>query len=430
MKDIIQDRLSRMEDLEQRKILKQLMTSMFNGVVDYQEKMNRELEQRIFGELGAGDDKNDIFVTVCAREDIDPIHDFLYPMLPGDAKQPEIPLHDIVAGLSRKQECKLLTVFMECSYPELNELLARRRIFQGKMETNRGSYTISARVERSQTYTGEIERLYDVFQKNGIPWKTLNHPYAYKFIDLILTGSDRIPEEDEEIVEISVDLEQYERFKKPDIVPLWNIERLEIRNSGFPVPAADRINYEHVLSLHKTGVGHGYLVDGDEKDVRYIKRSAEDLTVVSPKEASGLWSVWKLTQPIMSQVGKLDYPLFSNRKREGFIGKYARQQSVAVRAVSELMRLVHSFEAADALELASAEVDGKPLGRSGQTYGMNPFISDNIRSESGKKRLKLTFRRRGAAQAGADFVLNDVMSFMVSEIQMHFPEYSCEGEWA
>ncbi|WP_042160175.1 hypothetical protein [Paenibacillus gorillae] len=430
MKDIVADRLSRMEDLEQRKQLKQLMNGLFLGMVDYQEKMNAALERRVFEELEDGEDKHDIFVTVCARDDFDPIHDFLYPMLPEDVKQPSIALNRIVESLSRGEETKLYTLFMQCDNPELNELLKGKRTFRGVLETTGGRYTIEARVERSSRYTAQIERLYDVFQKNGVPWKTVNHPYAYKFIDVILTGSDRMPAADEEVLELSVDLEQYERYKRSDIIPLWNIEQLALKNSGFPVPAADRINFEHVMSLRKTGSEHGYLVDGDEENIRYIKRSADELTIVSPQERSGVWNVWKLTQPVLDKHSKLEYPLYSNRRKDGFIGKYARKQTMVIRATGELMRIVHSFEAAQWLELAEAAVDSIPSGgANGRTYGMNPFISDNIRSEAGKKRLKLTFRPRGG-QSGSDYMLCDLMSFLVSEIQMYFPEYRCEGEWA
>lgn len=57
---------------------------------------------------------------------------------------------------------------------------------------------------------------------------------------------------------------------------------------------------------------------------------------------------------------------------------------------------------------------------------MNPFISDNVRVEHDKKIMHLGFRKRGTDS----FILEDMMSFLVSEIQMYFPEYKCEGEWA
>lgn len=54
---------------------------------------------------------------------------------------------------------------------------------------------------------------------------------------------------------------------------------------------------------------------------------------------------------------------------------------------------------------------------------MNPFISDHVRSEKDKKVMKLRFRA-----SDNSFIRHDILSFLVSEIQMYFPEYKCEGE--
>ncbi|CAH1189912.1 hypothetical protein PAECIP111893_00010 [Paenibacillus plantiphilus] len=428
MKDIVLERLGRMEDLEGRRLLKGIMTSVFLNLVEHQEEMTRRLEQRVFDELEDLDDKNDIYVTLCAREDIDPIHEFLYPMLPSDVNPPSYDLTTIVSRLSRNEESTLFTMFMQCDYMSLKKLFESKRTFRGQLVTTGGRCAIEVRLQQNLTYVREIEKLYETFQKNGISWKTVNHPYAYKFVDIILTGCERTPDASEEIMEISVDCEEYERSKRLDVVPLWNIERLSLKNSGFPVPAMDRINYEHVLSLRKTGSQNGYLVDADESDIRYMKRSEDELTIVTPLERSGNWNVLKLTQPVPSRIGKLEYSLVSNRRSSDFIGSYARKQATVVRAKGEIMRIAHSFEAAEALEFVDASIQEKP-GSEGQTYGMNPFISDHVRTEHDKRLLRLSFRRKPGKQWD-EFIIYDLMSFLVSEVQMYFPEYKCEGVWA
>lgn len=428
MKDIISDRLSKMEDLEQRKQLKQLMTGLFLNLVEYQEEMNRKMERKVFDEVEDGEEKHDVFVSLCRRDELDPIHDFLHPMLPEDAAPKLIDMSQLLDHMQRKEEALLFTLFLECDYAALRGLLEGERTFRGEMITSGGRYPISARLVQSRRYIEEIEKLYHVFQQNNVPWKTVNHPYAYKFVDVLLTHCDAAPQEDEEISEISVDLEEYEPYKRVDVVPLWNIERLAIKNSGFPVPASDRINYEHVLSLHKTGSEHGYLVEGDEENIRYIKRSRDELTIVSPQEKAGIWSVLKIAQPVAARLGSLSYPLVSNRRTDGFIGKYARRQGQIVRATGEIIRIVHAFDAAGLLELERVEIRDRSDGLL-QTYEMNPFVSDNVRTERDKKVMRLAFRAR-QAEENERFLLQDQMSFLVSEVQMFFPEYKCEGEWA
>ncbi|QDX92966.1 normocyte-binding protein [Brevibacillus laterosporus] len=428
MKDIILDRLNKLEDLDQRRMLKQLMTGVFVNLVEYQEEMNSKLEKRVFGELEDQQEKHDVYVTICSKDDWDPIHDYLYPMLPEDTLNKTCDMNSLVTQLNKKEEARLFTLFLQCDYPTIKQLLNNNRVFTGKLTTATNTKLINVRLEQNRTYMKEIEQLYTVFQKNSVPWKTVNNPYAYKFFDVILTGCDEQLDESEEILEITVDLEEWESCKRLDKIPLWNIQRLQLKNSGFPTPAMDRVNFEHVLSLRKTGTDHGYLVDGEEENIRYIKRTHDELTIVSPQEKAGIWDVLKIMQPVESKIGKLEYPLVSNKRIDSFLARYARKQAMIVRAKGEIIRIVHSFETADMLELVQVEIL-EAQRTQGHTYEMNPFISDNVRVERDKKIMRLCFRNR-AHLGDTSFILHDLMSFLVSEVQMSFPEYKCEGEWA
>lgn len=424
MKEIVLDRLQKIEDLEQRKLLKSIMTGVFLPLVEYQEEMNRKLEKRVFQEIAETEDRYDIYTTVCPRDELDPLHEFLYPMLQQDLEKTLPDLASIQAGLGEKEEVKLLTVFLACDFLKVRELIERPRVFGGKLVTTQGTRNIHVRLQQNRAYIQEIEALHTIFQRNGVVWKTINHPYAYKFFDVLLISCEGEIAEEEEMIEISVHLEEYEPYKKIDIIPLWNIERLTLKNLGFPVPADDRVNYEHVLSVRKTGTAHGYLVDGDEINIRYSKRTPEEITIVSPREKSGTWDVRKITQPTQGGIGgRRTYELLSNQKRKDrFLDGFASRQATVVRARGEIMRIIHSFEAADCFELTHVEV-GKMPGRVAETYNMNPFLLDAVRLESEKKTIRLHF----TAHTANRFILHDVMSFLVSEVQMYFPDYKCEG---
>ena len=54
---------------------------------------------------------------------------------------------------------------------------------------------------------------------------------------------------------------------------------------------------------------------------------------------------------------------------------------------------------------------------------MNGFILDEIRDRDYEKRLVLLFRKKSALS----FLLRDIMSFLVSEVQLMYGEYMCEG---
>ena len=422
MKDIVQDRINRMEDLEQRKQLKNMMTGVFLNLAEYQEEMQRNLEDRIFNEIGKQEERQDLYVTLCSRQEIDPIHEFLYPMLAEDVAPP---IWDAKAAFERfnnGEDVRLQTVFFACDYAKLRTLVESKRTFQGIIVTSHGRHSIEVIVRQNRKYLDEIEKLYHVFLKNGMPWKTVNHPYAYKFFDVLCANNKVLLGEDEAILEISVDFEEFEHFKHPDVIPLWNIERLEISTSGFPVPAIDKINYEHVLSIKKMGTAHGYLVDGEESDIHYIKRMPNELIIVSPIDDSRTWDVFKITQPIEIKIGSFEYELVSNRRKNSFVTRFAGYHNGPVRTKGEMIRIVNSFEAADMFKLEGIDIFQEVKGFA-DTYEMNTFVSDHVRVEQNKKVMQLTFR----SLTERSFIVQDTISFLVSEVQRHFPDYKCQG---
>lgn len=428
MKDMIMERLGKMEDLQQRRLLRDLMSGVFLHLVDYQENLNQQLERRIFEEVDDQDTKYDVFVSMCSRGEWDPLHEYLFPMIPADTRAPLIDLQAIAPELRSGGEVNVCTLFLECKHVEIQQLLLSKRRFKGEVVTAHNRYAAEFRLERNTTYIKEIELLYQIFLLNGLPWKTINHPYAHKFVDAVLMGIEGEIREGEEVLEISVHLEEYESRKRADMIPLWNLQRIELKTGGFPVPAADRINFEHVLPLRKTGMQHGYLVEVADDTVRYVKRTPEELTVVSSLEQSDAWQVLMLVEPFDSAMSKPGYALMSNRQKANFIDGYRRRQGQIVRSRGEILRLVHSFAAAEALELTDVEI--RPPG-SGQalTYELNRFITDEIRVDNGKWRMCLKFADRGFTRS-LSFLAEDVLSFLVSEVQLMFPEYRCEGEWA
>ncbi|OAB45493.1 normocyte-binding protein [Paenibacillus glacialis] len=428
MKEIVQDRINKMEDLQQRRMLKNMMTSVFLNLVEYQDDLNRKLERRVFDEIEGNEGNHDVFTALCPREELDPIHEFLYPMIPQDTEATVIDMKCIVDALSQKEEVLLTTVFLECNYSIIKQLLNSDRKFKGELVTSKGRYNVQVRLKQNRVYQDEIEKLYHVFITNGLPWRTVNHPYIHKFVDVMLTACDGELAETEEISEVTVHLEEYESFKRMNLIPLWNIQKLELKTGGFPIPAEDRVNYEHVLPLRKTGIRHGYLVDGDEEDIRYIKRTQDEITIVSPRDKSDIWHLLQLAEPVETVIGKLYYDVISNRRVDGFIGKYRHKQDQRVRSKGEIIRMIQSFEQSKILELVDHEIDESGVDHS-VTYELNPFVNDHVRSEQGKARLLLRFRSR-EVRGNSQFISEDLMSFLVSEIQLAFPEYKCEGEWA
>ena len=68
-------------------------------------------------------------------------------------------------------------------------------------------------------------------------------------------------------------------------------------------------------------------------------------------------------------------------------------------------------------------MDRENSGEASESYSMNGFILDEIRESEYGKRLVLLFRKKSTLT----FLLRDIMSFLVSEVQLMYGEYMCEG---
>ena len=78
LKEMMYERLRKIDDLELRQDIKTIMSGVFANLIDYQTEWNNRLEERIFNEIDDVENKYDVYVTLNSREDIDPIHDFLF----------------------------------------------------------------------------------------------------------------------------------------------------------------------------------------------------------------------------------------------------------------------------------------------------------------------------------------------------------------
>ncbi|MFT9818112.1 normocyte-binding protein [Lysinibacillus sp. NPDC056185] len=423
MKELMIERLRKIEDLEQRQLLKDIVSGVFVNLIDYQDEMNKRLEERIFNEMDDVENRFDIYVTLSSKEDVDPIHECLFPMRPADLESKSINIKKMLEAFKNNESVELFTLFLECDSMQIQQLLAEQRLFSGKLVTTEGQVEIKVSLTQNTDYLQEINKLYPLFQINGLPWKTINHPFVYKFFNINLVDCPPL-NEDAEITEIIVDLEEYEQEKRLNMVPLWNIERHEVKNVGFPIPAIDKVNYEHVLSIRKIGNEHGYLVEADEDNVRYVKRSDNELTIVSPRDKSGVWQLIKIAKMEDEKIGKLNYELVSNRRIEHFIHKFANKYTANVKTKGEITRMINSFEAADSFELVDVEIVDAYSGTS-FTHSANTFLTEMIGENNHKKTMLLKFK----ANEERNFIANDILSFLVSEVQRHFFEYECVGVW-
>jgi len=385
--------------------------------------MYNRLEKRIYDEIEDPLLKFYIYTSLEHVKNVDLANDFLHPMCDSDLTDAEINMDLLSETLRANGEFVLTSIFLECKGYIINEILNdTKRTFKGYVKTDKDIYEIRVQLRRCMKYVDIIDGLYRVFQYNSTSWNTVNCPYAYKFVDIILKSSLTLKRE-EKVKEIIIDLAEYEKYKAPNMVPMWNVKKITGEDKAFPMPAKDRINYDHVISLIGTGVQNGYLVHPSSQGVMYCKRLDNDLVIVSPISDQHQWDLLQIEDISNDRQRNRQYELATNKRALGFTGRYAGVKSMIIRTKGEISRLMRSYEASKKLVFQDVEVIDKYV-KPEETLNCNTFIDDNIRIDTYKKIMLVKFR----PIERDSFTIQELMSFLTSELQILFPEYRCVGE--
>lgn len=422
MREIIQKRLQNISDLDERRKLRTILTDVFETMVEYNEEMYRTLENRIYSEIEDTRGNFYIYSSLEHISNVDPISKFLYPMDLNDLHMDEQNMTLLAEQISTEDEVVLAQIFMKCSHLKIQEIIERAELYKGYIQTKENLHEVKISLKICTKYIKIIENLYQAFQLNGIEWNTIYCPYAYKFVDVVLHSKPSF-HKDENIKEITVDLGEYEKYKVLNMIPMWNVKATEVQDNSFPVPAKDRIHYEHQISLSELGTEHGYMIGLHNEQFSYIKRYPEELIIVSDASEQKSWNLIQILHQDYEQK-KSDYALVSNHRDLGFIGRFSSVRGMIIRTRGEIMRLIKSYDISDKFVFKDLKVIKESVYEGEQTMNFNHFIDDQIRLYTLKNILLLQFQ----PLITDDFLLYDHLSFLVSEIQMLFPEYRCVGE--
>ncbi|MCL2337241.1 MAG: hypothetical protein FWC60_07455 [Firmicutes bacterium] len=426
MKDYVIRKLNEMHNPEDKRILQEIMNDVFLPLYAAGEEKYAQLEQRVREELPLPRKQYDIYTTLLERGRSDGSHPYLRPMLDGDTRLPAITLPEIQRNLVQNQECCLYSVFYAGDYLLYKQQAENNRIYPGLIKTGQGNIAAGFKLKESRRYIDCVEKLYQIFLANQVPWVTINAPYIYKFFDVCLIKMEDMEQSDnsnaDEPVEIQVSFAENEDKIRPNLIPVWNITRYQVRGDKFALPARDKTNYDHKFNLSKLGLGNGYLVDRDTADIQAVRREEDNIIVTSPVEQGLEWDLYVIIKKHDLVTEQHPYPLMSNVQTDSFAGRLLAYYGAVVKTKLELMRLFNSFSAAaylafDSLQLIEGTIPG-------ESYEMNPFIKDEIRPADGKKTMLLSF-----TPLDRDNYLNrDLMSFLVSQVQLIYPEYNCVGK--
>ncbi|AZO95801.1 hypothetical protein [Halocella sp. SP3-1] len=423
MKEIIQSKLDRMSDLQQRRILKNMMLDVFKGIIDYQEDVNQEIENRLFNEIRDRDDNFTIYNTIVKRERLDIVSDCLFPMEEEDYEEEQYDKKEILEKIRNNEPVKITKIYLKKSYPELIKMEREKHKFKGLIISEDKEIPIDIVLQHNEEYIAIEEEMYKIFMQNAVRWTTINNPYIRKFYDVVIAGCQEDMGELNEFEEIVFDLEELEEDKCVGYVPVWNIKKTTIKGEGFPLPTKDKVNYEHVIPYKNLGYKNGYLLAPNQNMIS-LRKNKDGIIITSNESNSIVWELFAVLQENNSLINdQYEFSLLSNKKKKSFVDSFFNKGDKVIRSYSELNRMLKSFEVTNDLQIKDINIlDDLSALEKDISYDFNSYILDEIRADKFRKVLVIEFEAMEL-----DYLKNDLISFITSEIQQYFPEYICKG---
>lgn len=403
----IRERLLQVEDLEERKALKQVMGNTLLPFYEEIEAAYHRLEEKLLTEEFRQREPYRIITGIEERKRVDETDISMSPMCPEDLTERKIQIGELLEALKAGEAYDVYTVYLHTDVLKQKSLRQEERVFGGTVKTSYGEYPAHFRVKPCMKYIELLRLLYREFLNNGIAWKTVCAPYLYKMYDVSVMDAE-CPE-DEEIEEIVIDFEELAPFVRYDIVPMWNIRTVERKTSSYPDFCLDRIHYLHCIYETKLDPDKDYLIAG-ELPVWNVSRIGGELQIQCDEENPVSWQLREFCyEPEMKDS---DYPRFGNA------GQGSGQP---VHTVAEARRFADGLGYSAFLKLYEVRAGDETPG--GDAYQMDSFIIDEIRQTREGKNLDFIFEA-----ADREYLFNgDIMSYLVSRFQLLYPEYRCRG---
>ncbi len=423
MKEYIKKRMLEISNPDERRLFKEVVGEVLLSLYEYNEKSYKALEQRVLSERTLLQDRYAVSITLTDSKLYDSTDTFMHPICPEDVSRTEISYQDIKTALSQKEPLKLYSVFLEESASRISGLLGQKeKLFHGLIKTEKREYRASFFVKRNQNYMKKVEELYYIFGINYLSWSSVCTAYLNKMLDVYLYDSEPMKGK-EDILEIQVDFEEYASQIRYDMIPLWNLESMSEKTSTYPSPGIDKINFEHQIFSERLDSRCEYLVCNTDVEITNIHRRNDDLFIICPLEQPCEWQLYQVNRGTGKE--RYPYPILSNQYKDSFSGSITEIFRKSIKTKGEMARLVESFDYGDYVAFSDFYIsDGVSETCILQNYNMDGFIQDEIRMDDVKKVLVIQFSVRNPAC----YLNEDIMSFLVTQVQKIFPEYLCVGE--
>ena len=424
MKEHWKKQLDAIEDVDERRLLRELLNTVVKPIEEYRDADLKEIKQQVFDEVKIDDEEFAIYGSIIKRSDYDGSSGFLHPMNESDLEEIPTEIDSITTAFENNEKPSLGKLYVNLDYLELNKIkkALQDRKFKGFIKTSQNVHEIEVSLIPYTGYIKQITKLYELFTENKLEWRTILHPKIHKFLQIQL--ETKIPfKKHEKIEKITIDVEELKSHTQDDQVPLWNIKKTSFSSYGKQATINNKECYEHTL-LYETSTTRklGYLFDNEEgnDEIINIRKEDDKMVLTSPKDIISKWSVWTTISPLESEIA--NFNITSNRKKESFIDHYSRKRNRQLKTVGEIYRIANLSVDTSEVKLIDTKYNALQPENI-ETYELNPFIKDEIRADEDRKIMKLTFETEKITP-----IARDIVSFITSELQLFYAQVKFVSE--
>lgn len=119
---------------------------------------------------------------------------------------------------------------------------------------------------------------------------------------------------------------------------------------------------------------------------------------------------------------KLEYPYFDNKMNDHFINQLKMENDIRLRNKNEIRRILNSYkDVKKYFKFLDVIISDEEI-KCEDTYEINEFIVDEFKLKGRNSKMYFIF-----TPLIKDSFTEDILSFIVSDMQLYFPEYECIG---
>ena len=411
LRKIIEKDLKNMTESE-RNIYRKASLLTFQNLTEELIARSEEFEERILDSVKTTEGKTTIYTALVHKEKFYLYEEEMFPIIKNNKNLGKI--------MENEGEKIVGTVFVKRSYSDIMKLNGRE--LSGFIKAGESRYMVSVKMEIDNRYREKMEELYSVFLLNDLKWRTINQCYSEKMFKLVITDHD------EELYYANTDAFELEIFYEeltgdvyPDYDLMWNIREKEAIGDSLVRAMEDRIHYEHKIKFEQ--IEEAYLYPSSD-NIFLAHKDEEFMYIITDDIKENKWIIWKIKELTdKRKYENLEFPLSGNEKEYDFLNRLRSNSIMRIRSEAEIERIAGSFpEIKKAVKYKDYYITEKDLGNTIKTYDMNSFIIDEFRLKGKKERLYVYFEL-----LDNNYLSEDMVSFMVSEMQIYFPEYECVG---